>query len=252
MNDDAKRGGTPVRLDKFFSSAGLLTRRETAIAVRRGEILQNGLPVSRPDIQVEPETDRITLRGEPVVYRKHVYLFLHKPAGYVSATEDGRFPVVTDLLPEAERRRGLFPCGRLDKDTTGLMLLTDDGALCHALLSPRHGVGKIYRFLCDLPLPPEAEKILADGLTLANGETCRAALLQADDDRLGGYITLTEGKYHEVRRLVAALGSHVTSLCRVSFAGIALDPALAPGEFRSATEEELEILHAAVAKKPTK
>ncbi len=241
-----------MRLDRFFSSTGLLTRRETAVAVRRGEILQNGRPVFRPDVQVDPATDRITLRGEPVVYREFVYFFLHKPTGYVSATEDGRFPVVTDLLPEAERRRGLFPCGRLDKDTSGLMLLTDDGALCHALLSPRRGVEKVYRFVCASPLPPEAERSLLAGLTLENGEACRAAVLRADEDRLGGYVTLTEGKYHEVRRLVAALGSRVTSLTRVSFAGIPLDPALSPGECRPVTGEELAILRAAAGKETEK
>lgn len=237
-----------MRLDKFFTTVGLLSRRECAIACRRGEITVNGLPAKRADMPINEETDTVTLRGEAVEYRRFVYLFLNKPRGYVSATEDSRLPCVTELVPKEYGGRALFPCGRLDKDTEGLLLLTDDGALTHALLSPKRGVEKIYRFTCEVPLCEEAEGRLAEGMTLGNGEACRPAYLTAEEGRLAGRVTLTEGKYHEVKRMMAALGSPLSSLTRIAFAGIPLDEALAPGECRRATEEEIKILRNAAGK----
>lgn len=240
-----------VRLDKFFTTLGRLSRRETAVAVRRGEITVNGRPATRADMQVDPETDAVAHLGEPLVYREFVYLWLNKPAGYVSATEDGRLPVVTELAPPEYARLSLFPCGRLDRDTVGLLLLTNDGGLGHALTSPRRGVRKVYRFRVDAPLPKEAEERLLAGMVLGE-ERCRSACLSADGDRMGGTVTLTEGKYHEVKRMMAALGSTVTELERISFAGIALDPALARGECRPVTDEELTALRAAASPKTQK
>ena len=238
-----------MRLDKLFTTVGLLSRREAAIAVRRGEVTVNGVPARSADMKVEPERDVIALRGEEVVYREFVYLWLNKPAGYVSATEDGRLPVVTELVPEAYRRLSLFPCGRLDRDTVGLLLLTNDGALSHALLSPRRGVEKVYRFAVGAPLPKEAEERLAAGMTLGE-EVCKSARLTANADRMGGTVILTEGKYHEVKRMMAALGAPITYLERVAFAGIPLDPTLPRGEVRPLTEEELAILKAAAKTNP--
>lgn len=237
-----------MRLDKFFTTVGLLSRRECAIACRRGEITVNGLPAKRADMTVSEETDAVTLRGEPVEFCRFVYLFLNKPKGYVSATEDSRLPCVTELVPAEYGGRELFPCGRLDKDTEGLLLLTDDGPLTHALLSPKRGVEKVYRFTCEVPLCQEAEARLSEGMTLGNGEGCRPAYLTADPDRLSGCVTLTEGKYHEVKRMMAAIGSPLSSLMRISFAGIPLDPKLAKGECRRATEEEIKILRRAAGK----
>ncbi len=232
-----------MRLDKFFTTVGLLSRRECAAAVRHGEITVNGVAARGADMTVEPEGDVVCYRGEKILYRAHTYLFLNKPAGYVSATEDGRYPVVTELVPPAFRRLNLFPCGRLDRDTVGLMLLTDDGALSHALLSPRRGIEKIYRFRCDAPLPPEAEERLLAGMTL--GDTvCKSARLCAEADRACGTLALTEGKYHEVKRMMAALGCRVIELERIAFAGIPLDPTLKRGECRLCTEEEIRQLHA--------
>ena len=233
-----------MRLDKLFTTVGLLSRREAAIAVRRGEISVNGTPARRADMQVDPEKDSVTLRGEAVVYREFVYLWLNKPAGYVSATEDGRLPVVTELAPPEYQRLSLFPCGRLDRDTVGLLLLTNDGALSHALLAPRRAVPKVYRFQVAAPLPPEAEARLAEGMSLSDG-VCRPAALTADDDRMGGSVVLTEGKYHEVKRMMAALGSPVTHLERCAFAGIPLDPDLPRGATRPLREDELATLRLA-------
>ena len=236
-----------MRLDKFFTTVGLLSRREVAIAVRRGQITVNGAVARTADMKVDPDTDAVTLAGEAVIYRAFVYLWLNKPEGYVSATEDGRYPVVTELLPPKYHRLSLFPCGRLDRDTVGLMLLTNDGALSHALLSPRRGVEKVYRFKTAAPLPPEAEERLLAGMELSDF-VCKPARLLADADRMGGSVSLTEGKYHEVKRMMAALGAPLTHLERCAFAGISLDPTLARGTVREVSPEELAVLRAAAEK----
>lgn len=231
-----------MRLDKLLSNTGLLSRKEAAAAARTGRITVNGSVVSRADGHVDEARDEIALDGKPVRYAKYDYVWLNKPAGYVSATEDGRLPCVTELLPPPYDKRALFPCGRLDRDTVGWMLLTNDGQTAHSLLSPRHHVEKIYRFTCDVPLPQGAEAAFAGGMTIDGGESCKGAVLVCEPDRMGGEITLTEGKYHQVKRMIEALGSHVTFLERISFAGIPLDPSLARGAWREATEEEIKRL----------
>ncbi len=233
-----------MRLDRFFSEMGLLSRKETAAAAKAGRIALNGVVFRRADGHIDENTDTVTLDGRTVGYRRFDYVFLNKPAGYVSATEDGNLPPVTDLLPPQYEKRGLFPCGRLDRDTVGWMLLTNDGQLSHRLLTPRRHVEKEYRFLCDTPLPASAEDAFARGMTIDGDESCKAAVLRADPDRCGGVIVLTEGKYHQVKRMIEALGSRVTYLERISFAGIPLDPALARGECREATTEEIAHLRA--------
>lgn len=239
-----------MRLDKLFSTVGLLSRSETAAACRRGSITVNGEVARRADLRVDEEHDEICYLGEPVVFRRFVYLFLNKPAGYVSATEDSRLPVVTELAPPEYRRLSLFPCGRLDRDTTGLMLLTNDGALSHALLSPRRAVEKVYAFTTDAPLPEDAEERLLAGMRLGE-EVCRPARLAADEGRCSGRVTLTEGKYHEVKRMMAALGARIVTLERISFAGIPLPPDLPRGACRPLTKSELAVLFAA-ARQPRK
>ncbi len=234
-----------MRLDRFLSELGLLSRKEAAAAARAGRLAVNGETVRRTDCHIDEEWDTVTLDGTPIGYRRFEYIWLHKPAGYVSATEDGHLPCVTELLPEQLHRRGLFPCGRLDRDTTGWLLLTNDGQLSHRLLSPRRHVEKVYRFACDPPLPDGAEERFLSGIEIDGGELCKPAALHANPDRRGGEITLTEGKYHQIKRMIEALGSRVTALMRVSFAGIPLDTTLRAGECREATAEEIERLRAA-------
>ncbi len=233
-----------MRLDKFLGESGALSRREAGKAVRRGRIFVNGIPALRADMHIDEKKDNVTLDGTPVLYTPFVYLWLNKPAGYVSATEDRHLPVVTELLPKELQKRGIFPCGRLDRDTVGWMLLTDDGALAHRLLSPRRHVEKRYRFTAQFPIDPSAEGKLASGITLADGTICRPACLVADADRMGGEITLTEGRYHEIKRMLEALDNRVTFLERISFGGIDADLSLARGSFRHCTEEELAHLRA--------
>ena len=167
---------------------------------------------------------------------------LNKPEGYVSATEDSRLPVVTELLPGELRRQELFPVGRLDRDTVGLMILTNNGKLAHTLLSPKRHVSKLYRFESADALPEGAEERFRDGVVLADGYECKSAVIRLSESRSSGEITLTEGKYHQIKRMVAALGSRVTYLERIAFADIPLDESLARGEWRYLTEGEISSL----------
>ena len=233
-----------MRLDKLISDSAALTRKEAAASIRAGQAAVNGTTVREPDCKVEPGTDSVVFRGAPIVWRRFVYAMLNKPAGYVSATDDRSLPYVLELFPPEYRKRGLFPVGRLDRDTTGLLVMTDDGQTAHRCLSPRRHVTKVYSFTCLSPLPPEAEKAFADGMTLG-GEVCLPAILSPDESRTAGTVTLTEGKYHQIKRMFERLGNKITTLKRESFAGIPLDPSLAPGEWRELTKEETETLLAA-------
>ena len=233
-----------MRLDKLISDAGVATRKEAAAAVRAGQATVNGTVVREPDRKVDPGRDTVVFRGTPLVYRQFVYVMLNKPAGYVSATDDRSLPYVLELLPPEYRKRGLFPVGRLDRDTTGLLIMTDDGQTAHRALSPRRHVEKVYSFTCLAPLPPDAEAAFAAGMTLGD-EICKPAILSPSPDRLSGTVALTEGKYHQIKRMFERLDNKITSLSRETFAGIPLDPALAPGEWRDLTEEEIKTLLAA-------
>ena len=234
-----------MRLDKLISDSGTLTRKEATAAIRAGQATLNGAVVREPDRKVDPARDAVTFRGTPLVYREFVYAMLHKPAGYVSATDDRSLPYVLELFPPEYRKRGLFPVGRLDRDTTGLLIMTDDGQTAHRALSPRRHVEKVYSFTCESPLPKDAEAAFQAGIAIGEGENCKPATLSPSPDRLFGTVTLTEGKYHQIKRMFERIGNRITSLKRESFAGIPLDPALAPGEWRDLTEEEIKTLLAA-------
>lgn len=234
-----------MRIDKMISDLGVASRRAAAASAARGGVLVNGIPVRDLSRHIDPVRDRVTYLGETLVYHRFVYYMLNKPEGYVSATEDRRYPCVTELLPERARQMDLFPVGRLDKDTLGLMILTNDGALAHRLLTPRRHVEKEYVFSADAPLSPDAEERFRSGLTIDGGEVCKSATLTLSPDRRSGHVILTEGKYHQIKRMVEAVGARVTSLERVRFADILLDPALSRGEFRPLTEEEIEGLRTA-------
>ena len=230
-----------MRLDKFFSECGIASRKETAVAAKRGLVLVNGVVCKRADTHIDEEKDEILYKGERIEYRRFTYVMLNKPEGYISATEDGNLPVVTELLPERLQRMGLFPSGRLDRDTVGLMILTNDGALSHKLLSPRHHAEKIYFYRLRSPLAADAEALFQSGITLGD-EQCKPARLSPSKDRESGYVTLTEGKYHQVKRMFEKLGNKVVFLERVAFGGVALDTRLARGEWRYLTDCEIDAL----------
>ena len=231
-----------MRIDKLISDSGIASRRDAARAARAGGVLVNGVAVKDLSKHIDPSVDRVSYLGREIVYREFVYVMLNKPEGYVSATEDSRLPVVTELLSDELRRMELFPVGRLDRDTVGLMILTNNGKLAHLLLTPRRHVEKKYRFTAAEPIVPGAEEQFRDGVTLADGYECKSAELELSEDRLGGIITLTEGKYHQIKRMIASVGNRVTSLERISFAEIGLDPELSRGEWRYLTDEEERML----------
>ena len=235
-----------MRIDRFLSQSGLASRKEIAKAAKGGHICVNGVCIKDCSLHIDPDTDKVTFFGEPVKNEAFVYVLLNKPEGYVSATEDSRFPPVTDLLDPVLQKRGLFPCGRLDKDTVGLILLTDDGALAHLLLSPKRHVPKTYRFTCAEPLCKEAEQAFSQGMTLGNGDVLKEAQLCCDEGRMAGTVKIVEGKYHQIKRMFGALNNRITTLERVSFGPLSLDGSLQRGKYRALTEEEIAALRCAV------
>ena len=231
-----------MRIDKLLSELGICTRREAAKAAKSGGILVDGVPERDPSRHIDPDKNRLSFLGREVTYQKYTYVMLNKPEGYVSATDDKSLPYVTELLPEELRRRELFPVGRLDRDTVGLMILTNNGQLAHSLLSPKHHVTKEYYFTSAVPLDKDAERAFTEGITLSDGYECKPAELYLEADRQSGRIVLTEGKYHQIKRMIASRDNRVTSLERISFGGIPLDNALERGEWRYLTDEEIALL----------
>ncbi len=231
-----------MRIDKLLSDLGIATRRESAKAAKSGAVTVDGIVVKDVSKHIDPEKNRLTYLGRQIVYSKFVYVMLNKPEGYVSATDDKINPYVTELLPEELRRRELFPVGRLDKDTVGLMILTNNGVLAHSLLSPKHHVEKEYFFTAKEPLPSGAEELFEKGITLSDGYECKSARLTLSEDRKEGRIVLTEGKYHQIKRMIASLDNRVITLERIRFSDITLDDSLARGEWRFLTGEEIAVL----------
>lgn len=231
-----------MRLDRYLGEAGVASRSEATKRIRARQVTVNGETVRDPAVHIDPETAVVTLCGEIVRWRRFVYVMLNKPAGYVSATED-RGPTVMDLLPPAFGRMRMFPCGRLDIDTVGFLLVTNDGALAHELLSPRHHVGKTYRFRCDPPISEQTARKLETGVDIGDCVTAPASVsLYPDSDGAAGEITVCEGKFHQIKRMFASCGSAITFLERLRFGGVSLDPSLPRGEWRYLHEEEEQTL----------
>lgn len=230
------------RLDKIISATGKKSRREVREMVRQGRVLVDGKPAPAADMKVDPQTAVILLDGEPLGYEKFTYVMLHKPAGVLTATEDRRQETVLDLLPPELRRRALSPVGRLDKDTEGLLLLTNDGQLAHRLLSPKSHVDKVYYARVDGALEPGDIAAFAAGMMLGDGLECLPAGLEILSPT-EALVTLREGKFRQVKRMLAARGKPVLYLKRLSMGRLRLDPALAPGAWRMLTEEERSALN---------
>ncbi len=225
-----------MRLDKFFVSTGLLSRKEATLAAKKGRVTVNGAVIKDSATHINEDSDRICLDGNEVCYRRFYYIMLNKPEGYVSATEAPDDHTVLELLPPELQKVGLFPCGRLDKNTLGLMILTNNGPLAHRLLAPKTHCEKVYRFNSRFPLSEQDRVTLENGVDLGDFVTapCKVELLGKEE----GYITLTEGKYHQIKRMLEAVHNKVTGLERVRFADIELDPALERGQWRYLTEAE--------------
>ncbi len=231
-----------MRIDKFLSNMGIATRTESAKAARAGLILVNGAAVKKADVHIDPEKDEIIFCGRKIEYRKYTYILMNKPDGVVSATEDGRDKTVIDLLPEELQKLNLFPCGRLDKHTLGLVMLTDDGDLAHRLLSPKHHVKKKYYFESKFPLKEEEIAYLEKGAELEDGYVTKPSQIELFDNKKSGYITLVEGKYHQIKRMLESVNNKITYLERITFGPISLDKSLQRGEWRFLTDEEIKKL----------
>ena len=230
-----------LRLDKILTDTGRWSRKESREVIRAGRVAVGGTVVRRPEQKADPQAEEIAVDGAPLGWSAHSYLMLHKPAGVLTATEDRSAPTVLDLVPAGLRRPGLAPVGRLDKDTTGLLLLTDDGALAHALLSPRRHVDKVYLAQIEGTVREEDCAAFRAGLTLGDGTKC----LPAELEGLGPgrcRVTVREGKYHQVKRMLALRGLPVRALSRISFGPLRLDGALAPGQVRALTAAEIDAL----------
>jgi 16S rRNA pseudouridine516 synthase len=235
-----------LRLDKLLSHSGFGTRSAIRILVKQGAVRVNGKPVKDSGLQVNPDKDEIEVDGIRVHYKEFVYLMLHKPPGVVSATEDNRDKTVIDLIGEDYRHYALFPVGRLDKDTEGLLLLTNDGKLAHELLSPRKHVPKTYYAEVEGLVTDSDRTAFQAGVTLDDGYRTLPAnltVLSAEDPSTGLSsrieLTIMEGKFHQVKRMFEAVGKKVVYLKRLSMGTLLLDERLASGEYRELTAEEL-------------
>ncbi len=227
------------RLDKVLASTGRWSRREAKELIREGRVLVDGHLAGSGEQKVDPAGTALLVDGQAVAVSRFTYVMLHKPAGVLSATEDPRQETVLDLLPEHLRRRGLFPVGRLDKDTEGLLLLTDDGALAHRLLSPKKHVDKRYYARLDGPLGPADQAAFREGIVLADGTRCMSAELELLGDGREVLVTLHEGKFHQIKRMTLSRGVAVCYLKRLSMGPLHLDPGLPKGGWRLLTDEEV-------------
>ncbi len=234
-----------MRLDKYLSDMGAGTRSELKKEIKKGNVSVDGTVIKDPGCNVTASS-HVTLRGSEIIYEEFVYYMLNKPAGIISASEDGREQTVVDLIEEP-KRKDLFPVGRLDRDTEGLLLITNDGALSHRLLSPKHHVDKVYYAEVSGILNESHAEEFSSGITLPDGLECLPADLKIlsvspEDNASEAEITVREGKFHQVKRMFSTIGAEVTYLKRLSMGTLRLDPALAPGEYRRLTSDEITSL----------
>lgn len=230
------------RLDKLLAGTGKWSRREVKALVRQGLVRVDGRLAASAEDKLDPAAAIITVAGETISLCRFTYVMLHKPAGVLTATEDRKQPTVLDLLPPELRRIGLAPVGRLDKDTEGLLLLTNDGELAHRLLSPKYHVEKRYFARVDGELSAADAEAFARGMTLGDGLECLPAGLEVLPDRVC-IVTLREGKFHQVKRMLAARGAPVLYLKRLSMGPLVLEDSLAAGAYRLLRAEEISALY---------
>ena len=227
-----------MRLDKLISECGLASRKEIRQLVKAGRVTVDGAAAAAPEQKLDPEINVVCIDGEQVCYRKFHYYMLNKPAGVLSATDDGKQKTVLDLVSPEMRRMGLFPVGRLDKDTTGLLLLTDDGEFAHKVISPKSGIFKVYHAITDGRADEADVAAFAEGVVLGDGTKCLPAKLEIQPDG-SCLVKVMEGKYHQVKRMLASRGKPVLRLKRLSIGGLELDNSLKEGEFRALSDDEL-------------
>lgn len=229
------------RLDKILASQGTLSRKEVKEIIKKGRVTLNGKVIKDSAVKIDAQTDKVCLDGEELMLKKHIYIMLNKPQGVVSASESDTDQTVVDLVPDELYRKNLFPAGRLDKDTTGFVLITDDGDFAHRILSPKNHIFKTYLARLDHSLTESDIEMLENGITLADGTTLKEAKLEIVEEGESPLvkIIICEGKYHQVKRMFAAAGNKVVALHRSKMGNLELDESLNPGECREITPEEL-------------
>ena len=238
-----------MRLDKFLSNAGEGSRSQVKILIKKGQVSINGIKAKSGDDVIDENTDEIVCQGKKISLIKYRYFMLNKPSGVVSATEDHLDKTVLDCLTK-EDARDMFPVGRLDKDTTGLMLLTNDGELSHNLLSPRKHVDKTYYVTCEKTVTEEQMEALRKGVDIGDDKITLPALTRLGKQSNELYLTIREGRFHQVKRMLQAVGNKVVALKRLSMGSLKLDETLKPGEYRPLTVEELQDLKSGSVKMP--
>ena len=226
------------RIDKIIATQTNYSRKEVKKLVLQKRVMVNGEIISKSDIKVDENNDKIEIDGNKINVKKYIYLILNKPKGYISATEDPKMPTILDLVPEQFLHRNLFPAGRLDKDTTGLMLITDDGEFAHNILAPKKHIKKVYKVEIDIPINEIMIKEFENGVTLNDG-ICKTAGLEKLDTYIGK-VTLTEGRYHQIKRMFGCFGAKVVNLERIAMGNFQLPNDLKQGECRELTEKEIE------------
>ncbi|MBR3882992.1 MAG: rRNA pseudouridine synthase [Clostridia bacterium] len=228
------------RLDKIIASQTEYSRKDVKYLALNKKLTVNGEIVRRSDIKVDPEKDEIAINGKPMLVKKYVYLILNKPEGYISATEDKSQATVLELIPEEFKCRDVFPVGRLDKDTTGLMILSDDGEFAHNILAPKKHVEKEYEVTVDIKVTEEMKQGFLEGVDLNDG-VCKTAILEITGDYTAN-VTLTEGRYHQIKRMFGCFGAKVVKLHRTRMGKLVLPNDLEVGDSRELTEEEIKLL----------
>ena len=235
-----------MRLDRFLSNQMNISRADAKELIKKRVVAVNGETAKLFDMKVNPESDEVAADGKAVVYRKHVYIMLNKPSGVVCATRDKLSETVLELIPPELRRSGLFPAGRLDKDTEGFALITDDGVFAHEILSPKKHVDKRYFAVLEKPAKESDIELFASGMEIDGGDVCLPARLEITDKPNEVFITLHEGMYHQIKRMAEAADNKVVYLKRVSMGALELDPNLAPGECREILHKEILKIYAKI------
>ena len=228
------------RIDKIIASQGKYSRSEVKTLISKKKVFLDGEIVRSSSIKADPNMSVIIVNGEELSFKKFVYLMLNKPKGYVSATEDRDHKTVLELVPEEFAGRDLFPAGRLDRDTTGLMIITDDGQMAHNILSPKKHVQKIYHVELDIPVTEEMSIGFTNGVELNDG-VCKEASLEITGEN-SCFVTLKEGRYHQIKRMFGCFGAKVVELHRVAMGNLRLPEDLESGQSRELTDDELKLL----------
>lgn len=232
-----------MRLDKFIADRTEYSRAQIKLIVKKGSVSVDGVTVKKSDMQINPENQTVCVEGKNLVHREHTYILLNKPKGYVCSTDSKDGATVLDLIPDELKVKGLFPAGRLDKDTLGMVFLTDDGELAHRILSPKRHIPKIYLVKLDRPFEIKYVDEFTKGLILENGEKCLPARVFAvENNEKWAFIELHEGKYHQVKRMFAAVENHVEKLMRITVGGLILPEKLRFGECIELLHKDVENL----------